>query len=290
MSCQISFTLKFGLPILLSITVSLCNRAPIKDGKIYVEGKIVGGHAVPLERFPYTVQVFNYGAMCAGSIFSSWSVLTAAHCFENNQDVDEMELHVGSRYTYDLAADRYNVWYYVAHEDYNKAAPFACDVAVIFVDRPIRFSEKTSKAVLVNTAAWMSTKETNFTATGWGWTKYGGPISTFGLLMTELQYVSAKECGRLHNLRLTRDMFCLYGDGVRDTCKGDSGGGIEWRGMIVGIVSHGDGCAKKDKPSVYSNVWYFRKWIDDQIDIFLKKFCNRTEHEETNEEDKTTFV
>lgn len=75
--------------------MSLCNRAPTKDGRIYVEGKIVGGQAVPLERFPYTVQVFNYGAMCAGSIFSSWSVLTAAHCFENNKDVDEMELHVG---------------------------------------------------------------------------------------------------------------------------------------------------------------------------------------------------
>lgn len=50
------------------------------------------------------------------------------------------------------------MWYYVAHKDYNKAAPFACDIAVVFVDRPIRFSKKTSKAVLVNTAAWMSTK------------------------------------------------------------------------------------------------------------------------------------
>lgn len=63
------------------------------------------------------------------------------------------------------------MWYYVAHKDYNKAAPFACDIAVVFVDRPIRFSKKTSKAVLVNTAAWMSTKEKNFKATGWGWTK-----------------------------------------------------------------------------------------------------------------------
>lgn len=61
--------------------------------------------------------------------------------------------------------------------------------------------------------------------------------------------------------------------------------------MIVGIVSHGDGCAKKDKPSVYSNVWYFRKWIDDQINIFLTRFCNRTKsHEERKTDDKTIFV
>lgn len=51
MSCQISFTLKFGLPILYIVTMSLCNRAPTKDGRIYVEGKIVGGQAVPLEGF-----------------------------------------------------------------------------------------------------------------------------------------------------------------------------------------------------------------------------------------------
>lgn len=33
----------------------------------------------------------------------------------------------------------------------------------------------------------------------------------------------------------------------------------------MGIVSHGDGCSNKDKPSIYTNVWFFRKWITDKI-------------------------
>lgn len=33
----------------------------------------------------------------------------------------------------------------------------------------------------------------------------------------------------------------------------------------MGIVSHGDGCSNKDKPSIYTNVWFFRKWITHKI-------------------------
>lgn len=36
----------------------------------------------------------------------------------------------------------------------------------------------------------------------------------------------------------------------------------------MGIVSHGDGCSNKDKPSIYTNVWYFKKWITDKITTY----------------------
>lgn len=58
--------------------------------------------------------------------------------------------------------------------------------------------------------------------------QYGGPVSKEGLMMTHLRYVPAQECSDLHKLEITPDMFCLYGDGARDTCKGDSGGGVFW--------------------------------------------------------------
>jgi hypothetical protein len=48
-------------------------------------------------------------------------------------------------------------------------------------------------------------------------------------MMTNLAFVSSKACGKMHGLQLTPDMFCLYGGGVTDTCRGDSGGGITWK-------------------------------------------------------------
>lgn len=33
-----------------------------------------------------------------------------------------------------------------------------------------------------------------------------------------------------NHIKLGPDMFCLHGDGKRDTCRGDSGGGVLWNG------------------------------------------------------------
>ncbi|XP_038211453.1 trypsin V-B-like [Zerene cesonia] len=152
--------------------------------------------------------------------------------------------------------------------------PFACDIALIFVQKPIKFGKRSEKAILVNTKKWMNAYETHFVATGWGIVKYGGPLSQQGLMQTELRYVPKKECEKMHRMKFSADMFCLYGDGDRDTCKGDSGGGVMWHSMVIGIVSHGDGCAKKGKPSLYANVWYFRNWIQRNVENFVYDYCD----------------
>ncbi|KAI5634506.1 trypsin domain-containing protein [Phthorimaea operculella] len=235
---------------------------------------IVGGVGVPIEKYPFAAIVFNYGGLCAGSILTSYAVLTAAHCFEINDDVYDMTIHVGGRHKYDSRSEVYYVQHLERHADYNKAMPFACDIAILFVETPFKFSPRVQKAVVVNTDRWMNKDSTNFTVTGWGMIRFNGPISDMGLLMTTLRYIPRTECGRLHDMTFTEDMFCLYGDGKKDTCKGDSGGGVLWNGFLVGIVSHGDGCAGKNKPSVYSNVYYFRKWINDTIKNYYSRFCS----------------
>lgn len=45
--------------------------------------------------------------------------------------------------------------------------------------------------------------------------------------------------------------------------------------MIAGIVSHGDGCSKKHKPSIYTNVLFFRNWIRSQVKNFVENFCKK---------------
>ncbi|RVE48787.1 hypothetical protein evm_006561 [Chilo suppressalis] len=260
---------------LLIVLIPLCecfSKKEIKSNK-HFESKIVGGTHVTRDRFPSAVQFFNAGNLCAGSILNSYSVLTAAHCFDVNTEMDDMVVQVGARFLYDRQARVHDVLSFVIHEDYNKATLFACDIALLFLSSPIKFGNKTKKAVLVNNGKWMNTAERHFKATGWGQVEYGGPVSEKGLMMTNLRFVPSKRCSRLHKVNMTADMFCLYGEGVTDTCKGDSGGGILWNDLVVGVTSHGDGCAKKDKPSVYSNVWYFRNWIQKNIKLFVKTFC-----------------
>ena len=55
-----------------------------------------------------------------------------------------------------------------------------------------------------------------------------------------------------------------FEEGGKDSCQGDSGGPLFDKETLVisGLVSWGHDCAKPRKPGVYTNVWYYRDWID----------------------------
>ena len=61
----------------------------------------------------------------------------------------------------------------------------------------------------------------------------------------------------------------------KDACQGDSGGPliceIENKAVLVGVVSHGDGCGEEGKPGIYANVNYFKDWFQSGRTLFFIK-------------------
>lgn len=73
-------------------------------------------------------------------------------------------------------------------------------------------------------------------------------------------------------IRIGSGQLCAGGMIGKDSCGGDSGGPLTidmgfGRKALLGIVSFGDDeCGAVSVPSVYTNVYYYLKWVLDQFD------------------------
>ena len=108
-----------------------------------------------------------------------------------------------------------------------------------------------------------------FTIAGWGASREGGSQQRY-LLKATIPFVSDATCNSAAmyggQIVATDEICAGYAAGGVDTCQGDSGGPMFRRDasnawVQVGIVSWGDGCARPNKPGVYTQVSYFASAI-----------------------------
>lgn len=95
--------------------------------------------------------------------------------------------------------------------------------------------------------------------------KDGGTIHSDILLSVEIPIVNRDACYDLYRRNITASMICAGKEGS-GVCGGDSGGPLVVNGTLVGIVSWGFHCAV-NYPGVFTNVAYFKNWIDEQINL-----------------------
>ena len=222
-----------------------------------VGANVVGGSRAAQGEFPFMVRL-SMG--CGGALYSSTIVLTAAHCVNGTgtntsitATLGVVDLQSSSRIT------RKSNYVYRA-PGYTGAGK---DWALIRLASPV-----TGLATLpiATTTAYDSG---TFTIAGWGAASEGGAQQRY-LLKATVPFVSDATCNSaaMYNGEvIATDEICAgYTAGGVDTCQGDSGGPMfradsagAW--VQVGIVSWGDGCARPNKPGVYTQVSFFAATI-----------------------------
>lgn len=89
-------------------------------------------------------------------------------------------------------------------------------------------------------------------------------------------YVDRRTCIESTPLRISQRMFCAGYDTIaKDACQGDSGGPHVTRYrdtyFVTGVVSWGEGCARKGKYGVYTQVSKYIQWIRDGMTMLIQK-------------------
>jgi trypsin len=85
----------------------------------------------------------------------------------------------------------------------------------------------------------------------------------------EVPIIPQWECKWVYTRTVLSDyMFCSSQAG-RDLCQGDSGGPVVANGLLVGVVSWVEGCARPGYPGIYASVEKLRKWIPQNSGVYV---------------------
>ncbi|XP_040054534.2 transmembrane protease serine 4a isoform X1 [Gasterosteus aculeatus] len=239
-------------------------------GSVVSEGRIVGGTDASIEHWPWQVSLQQGGQhTCGGTLVSPRWVVTAAHCFSGSKK-ELSRWRVMSGQTFMSALGGSYVDRIIMNGDYNSVRS-DYDIALMRLSSPIGVGAS-QKPVCLPPKAFGLLPDAAVSVTGWGYREENGKVSS-SLQEATVRLIDWAKCSNpsVYGSAVTPRMLCagLLVGGV-DACQGDSGGPLvhltssHWH--LVGVVSWGVGCARKDKPGVYTNVEEMLNWIHTVVE------------------------
>ncbi|XP_018320786.2 trypsin-7-like [Agrilus planipennis] len=227
------------------------------------EGRIVGGNATTIERFPYVAQLYHANVFFGGAtIISPKWVLTAGHC-TYGQNTSDVTLRVGATPFNQTRNEAIIVAEIHIHPRYNDTT-VDYDISILRLQKDLVFGRRIHSVPLPPRNVVLSAG-TAATVVGWGRLSYQGERPT-QLQQVSVPIITNVECARRYanttEVYVTDRVLCAgFQQGGRDACNGDSGGPLTVSGVLFGLVSNGIGCADGRYPGTYTNVSSLRSYI-----------------------------
>ncbi|XP_019120008.1 tissue-type plasminogen activator isoform X4 [Larimichthys crocea] len=245
--------------------------------------RMFGGRESDITEQPWQAVINVYQARykkhfhrCGGILIDSCWVLSAAHCFEDRDKVEKLEVILGRTFRKQNSSSEqiFKVEKYWIHEKFDNETfdndiallKLKTDIGICAINSPEVFPACLPERGLV-LPDWTECEISGYGKDAEFAAEYSERVKRgYVRLWPKERCIPDVLSGRT----VTDNMLCA-GDtrGLDDACKGDSGGPLVCRNndkmTLMGVISWGDGCGQKDKPGVYTRVTHYIDWISDKI-------------------------
>jgi len=260
----------------------ILNDPPVSLPKSFLpEPTVVGGSEVEENSYPWMAALGSRTSeggikwFCGGSLISKNMILTAAHCVQNSGfslDVVRLGAHnLGE--SEDENVDDYVPKQVIIHPEYKDNETFPeHDIAVIILqteETGVRMRKEVSPVCLPSPTSVVPGGSPVLVA-GWGAVTEGG-LQADRLQEVTIEVTDHTRCRtvyqQLAGAEIGADIMCAgVEEGGKDACQGDSGGPlVSQQGgsfTLVGVVTAGLGCARRNVPGLYADVARHMTWIE----------------------------
>uniref|UniRef100_W8CEB5 Serine protease gd n=1 Tax=Ceratitis capitata TaxID=7213 RepID=W8CEB5_CERCA len=280
-------------PVAVSTRITQPRLEPATPARDYtrcgVEGNTVtpfihGGIQISRGQFPWLAAVYRKQSsglrfLCGGSLVSSNTVITAAHCFKlksigASQIVVYLGRHNLENYG-EVGAVSRDIRNLLIHPDYNSKSLPDADIAILHMQSAVSFSEFIRPICLWSESAdnALIVGQTAFVA-GWGADENGREVTALPK-MVDASIVSDNECLRsseVYSKLTTPRTICAGNRDGTGPCMGDSGGGLMmsrngvW--MLRGVVSAGltsQGQCDLSQYIIYCDLAKHYSWVRSNV-------------------------
>ncbi|XP_062373689.1 serine protease 27-like [Sardina pilchardus] len=261
------------------LCVTLLLSTAIGLPRLNSRSSIVGGEDAAPGKWPWMVYLKStngtHVSSCGGSLINTRWVLTAAHCVDRYSFrlepvlVGQLKLHVPNGL-------KYSVSRVLIHPGYrNNWSTLYNDIALVQLETSVVTSDLVMPVALPTRRDVFNTSSECW-VTGWGNVAENKPLGGMRTLQQlKLPLVDDDTCRKVYPGTNDKQHLCAgYMQGGKDSCQGDSGGPLVCKSssgkfVQVGVVSFGEGCARRGYPGVYTRVRSYKKQF---INVAIRKF------------------
>ncbi|CAF0920177.1 unnamed protein product [Rotaria sordida] len=258
------YSVRFCCPLKRQDTLQQCGQT-FRQPHLNSPLRIVNGFEAIPHSLPWAVSLEYKGVHdCGGVIIDQWHILTAAHCLDYSNDLQNFYARVGAHNRL-TSGQLIPIAELIIHPTYDEPRS-TDDIGIIRLASPITFSQNIQPICLVDSIGEPPLDTTVYVA-GWGntahqvWTS-SSPV----LLQARLRVIS--DCS-MYFAYEPEKQICTAHSGPADqdhgSCQGDSGGGLLYfkngRWYAGGVVSYAIGCGRQAFPTVFTKTAAYIDWI-----------------------------